>query len=101
MTAPLLESLTDEKLTVAASQAAQHKPITDTAVKKFLVMIKIIESTASESEEQKSYDLVRMKSATVCLSLSQIFVTFNSENNDSSLSLLYAEKKINIKEFHS
>jgi hypothetical protein len=64
-TAPLLHSLTDEKLMTAANQAANHKSITDSAVKKLLAMVGIIGSTAPGSEERKSYDFARMKSATV------------------------------------
>ena len=99
-TAPLLESITDEKLAVAASEAARHKPITNAAVKKLLTMVETIGSTAPGSEERKSYDLARMKSATVRFGLPQIFATFNPADNNSPVSLFYAGEKINVKEFH-
>jgi hypothetical protein len=97
---PLLESLTDEKLTVAANQAARHKPITDPAVKKLLAMVGTIGSMTPGSEERKSYDLARMKSATVRFGLPQLFITFNPADNDSPVSLFYVGEKIDVKEFH-
>jgi Helitron helicase-like domain at N-terminus len=99
-TAPLLESLTEERLTIAANQAARHKPITDTAVKKLLAMVGTIGSTAPGSAERKSYDLARMKSATVRFGLPQIFLTFNPADNNSPLALFYTGEKIDVKEFH-
>lgn len=99
-TAPLLESLTDEKLTIAANQAAQHKPITDFAVKKLLSMVGSIGSTAPGSEERKSYDLARMKSATVRFGLPLIFITLNPADSVSPVALFYSGEKIDVKNFH-
>jgi Helitron helicase-like domain at N-terminus len=96
-TAPLLESLTHEKLTVAANQAARHKPMTNAAVNKLLTMVGTIGSTAPE---QKSYDLAKMKSATVRFGLHQIFLTFNPADNNCPLALFYAGERIYVKEFH-
>ena len=99
-TAPLLHSLTDEKLMTAANQAAKHKPITDSAVKKLLAMVGIIGSTTPGSEERKSYDLARMKSATVRFGLPQIFITLNPADNISPIVLFYSGEKIDVKIFH-
>jgi hypothetical protein len=99
-TGPLLESLTDERLKMAATQAAKHKPITDTAVKKLLAMVGTIGSTSPGSEERKSYDLARMKSATVHFGLPQIFITLNPADTSSPVSLFYAGEKIDVKSFH-
>jgi PIF1-like helicase/Helitron helicase-like domain at N-terminus len=99
-TQPLLESLTDEKLTIAANQAAKHKPITDPAVKKLLSMVGTIGSSAPGSEQRKSYDLARMKSATVYFGLPQIFLTLNPGDNASPVALFYAGEKIDVKTFH-
>jgi acetylornithine/succinyldiaminopimelate/putrescine aminotransferase len=57
----------------AANQAAKHKHITDSTVKKLLAMVGTIGSTILGSEERKSYDLARKKSATVWF-LPQIFM---------------------------
>ena len=99
-TAPLLHSLTDEKLKTAANQAAKHKPITDSAVKKLLAMVGTIGSTAPGSEERKSYDFARMKSATVRFGLPQIFITLNPADNISPVALFYSGERIYVKNFH-
>ena len=57
---PLLESLTDERLAIAANEVAQHKPVMDVRVKKLLAMISSIGSTAPGSEEKKSYELAQL-----------------------------------------
>lgn len=99
-TAPLLHSLTGDKLMAAANQAAKHKPITDSAVKKLLAMVGTIGSTAPGSEERKSYDFARMKSATVRFGLPQIFITLNPADNISPVALFYSGENIDVKTFH-
>jgi hypothetical protein len=98
--APLLHSLTGEKLMATANQAAKHKPITDSAVKKLLVMIDTIGSTAPGSEEHKSYDFARMKSVMVRFDLPQIFITLNPVDNISPVALFYSTQNIDVKTFH-
>ena len=99
-TGPLLRSLTDERLEIAARQAAQHKPITDSAVKKLLAMVNSIGSTDPGSEERKSHLLARLKSATVYFGLPQIFITLNPADTISPLALFYAGERIDVKAFH-
>src|SRR5437667_12678805 len=64
-TALLLESLTAEQLMEAASQAEKHQPITDPAIRELLKGIARIGSTASGSDERKSYMLAQLKSSIV------------------------------------
>jgi Helitron helicase-like domain at N-terminus len=100
MTGPLLESLTEERLTTAAQQAAKHKPITDAAVKKLLAMVNTIGTKDPGSEERKSHLLARLKSATVYHGLPQIFITLNPADNISPVALFYAGERIDVKSFH-
>ena len=93
---PLLRDLTDDRLEIAARLAAQHKPITDTAVKKLLAMVNSIGSTDPGSEERKSHLLTRFKSTTVHFSLPQIFLMVNPEDNISPLVLFYAGERIDV-----
>jgi len=99
---PLLRDLTESQLEIAAHEAAQHKPITNTAVKKLLAMGNSIGSTDPGSEERKSHLLARLKSATVYFSSHslQIFITVNPADNISPLTLFYAGEKIDVKSFH-
>lgn len=99
-TQPLLESLTDERLAIAAQQMANHKPITDFAVKKLLAMVQTIGSTAPGSEERKSYDLTQLKSAIVYFGPPQIYLTLNPTDTSSPMALFYASEKIDVKTFH-
>jgi hypothetical protein len=92
--------LTDGKLTIAANQAAKHKPIADPAVRKLLSMVGTIGSSAPGSEERKSYDLARMKSATIRFGLPQIFNPLNPADSISPVALFYSGEEINVKEFH-
>jgi Helitron helicase-like domain at N-terminus len=85
---------------IAANQAAKHEPIADAGVKKLLEMVRTIGSAAPGSEERKSYDLARMKSAAVCFGLPQIFITLNPADNVSPVALFYSGEKIDVKEFH-
>jgi Helitron helicase-like domain at N-terminus len=84
----------------AASQAAKHKPITDPSVRKLLDKVGTIGSSAPGTEQQKSHDFARMKSATVYFGLPQIFVTFNPADNVSPVALFYAGEKIDVQTFH-
>jgi hypothetical protein len=95
-----LESLADDKLPIAANQAAKHKPITDPSVKKLLDMVGTIGSSALGSEQKKSHDFARMKSATVYFGLLQILLTLNPADNVSPVALFYAGEKIDVKTFH-
>ena len=99
VTRPLLESLTDERLAIAANEAAQHKPVTDVGVKKLLAMISSIGSTAPGSEEKKSYELAQLKSSMVYFGLPMIYLTFNPGENNSPIALLYAGENIDVKAF--
>jgi hypothetical protein len=95
-----LESLTEETLMNAAQQAANHKPITDSAVKKLLAMVNTIGTKDPGSEERKSQLLARLKSATVYHGLPQIFITLNPADNISPVALFYAGERIDVKSFH-
>jgi len=99
-TGPLLRSLTDGRLEAAARQAAQHKPITDSAVTKLLAMVNSIGSTDPGSAERKSHLLARLKAATVYFGLPQIFITLNPADTISPLALFYAGERIDVKAFH-
>jgi Helitron helicase-like domain at N-terminus len=99
-TGPLIESLTEERLTTAAQEAAKHKPISDAAVKKLLAMVNTIGTKDPGSEERKSHLLARLKSATVYHGLPQIFLTLNPADNVSPVALFYAGEKIDVKSFH-
>src|SRR5579859_2587413 len=99
-TRPLLESLTEERLMTAAQEAAKHKPISDTAVKKLLAMVNTIGTKDPASEERKSHLLARLKSATVYHGLPQIFITLNPTDNISPIALFYAGERINVKSFY-
>jgi hypothetical protein len=99
-TGPLIESLTEERLTTAAQEAAKHKPISDAAVKKLLAMVNTIGTKDPGSEERKSHLLARLKSATVYHGLPPIFLTLNPADNVSPVALFYAGEKIDVKSFH-
>jgi hypothetical protein len=99
-TRPLLESLTVEKLTTAAQQAAKHKPVSDAAVKKLLAMVNTIGTKDPGSQERKSHLLAQLKSATVYYGLPQIFITLNPADNISPVALFYAGERIDVKSFY-
>src|SRR5579859_5888000 len=99
-TRPLLESLTEEILMTAAHEAAKHKPISDTAVKKLLTMVNTIETKDPGSEEHKSHLLVCLKSATIYHGLPQIFITLNPVDNISPIALFYTGERIDVKSFY-
>jgi Helitron helicase-like domain at N-terminus len=63
-------------------------------------MVGTIGSSAPGTEQKKSHDFTRMKSATVYFGLPQIFITFNPADNVSPVALLYAGKKIEVQTFH-
>src|SRR5205814_8437803 len=96
---PLLESITDERLAIAANEVAQHKPVMDVIVKKLLAMISSIGSTAPGLEEKKSYELAQLKSSMVHFGLPVIYLTFNPGENNSPITLLYARENIDVKAF--
>ena len=62
-------------------------------------MISSIGSTAPGSEEKKSYKLAQLKSSMVHFDLPVIYLTFNPEENNSPIALLYARENIDVKAF--
>src|SRR5437762_8468893 len=60
-----LESLTMKQLMEAASQGEKHQPITDPAIQELLKGIAHIGSTASDSDERKSYMLAQLQSSII------------------------------------
>jgi len=89
-TALLLESLTAEQLMEAASQAEKHQPITDLAIRELLKGVARIGSTASGSDERKSYMLAQLKSSIVHFGCPIIYLTINSHERYSPVALFYA-----------
>ena len=100
-TALLLESLTAEQLMEAASQAEKHQPITDPAIRELLKGVARIGSTASGSDERKSYMLAQLKSSIVHFGCPLIYLTINPHERYSPIALFYAGEKIDIHKFQS
>ena len=98
-TALLLESLTAEQLMEAASQAEKHQPITDPTIKELLKGVARVGSTASGSDERKSYMLAQLKSSIVHFGCPVIFLTINPHERYSPVALFYASEEIDIREF--
>jgi Helitron helicase-like domain at N-terminus len=95
----LLASLTAEQLLQAASQAQKHQPITDPAVQELLKGVARVGSTASGSDERKSYMLAQLKSLIVHFGCPLIFITINPHERYTPLALFYAGEEINICKF--
>ena len=100
-TALLLESLTAEQLMEAASQAEKHQPITDPAIRELLKGVARIGSTASGSDERKSYMLAQLKSSIVHFGCPIIYLTINPHERYSPIALFYAGEDIDIRKFQS
>jgi len=98
-TALLLESLTPEQLMEAASQAEKHQPITDPAIQELLKGVARVGSTASGSDERKSYMLAQLKSSIVHFGCPAIFLTINPHERYSPIALFYAGEEIDIRKF--
>lgn len=98
-TALLLTSLTSEQLLEAASQAEQHQPITDPAIRELLKGVARLGSTASGSDERKSYMLAQLKSSIVHFGCPLLFITLNPHERYSPLALFYAGEEIDMKRF--
>ena len=98
-TALLLESLTMEQLMEAASQAEKHQPITDPAIRELLKGVARIGSTASGSDERKSYMLAQLKSSIVHFGCPIIYLTINPHERYSPIALFYAGEDIDIRKF--
>jgi helitron helicase-like protein len=101
VTALLLESLTSDQLMEAASQAEKHQPITDPAIRELLKGVARIGSTASGSDERKSYMLAQLKSSIVHFGCPLIYLTINPHERYSPIALFYAGEKIDIHKFQS
>jgi hypothetical protein len=63
---------------------------------RLLAMVQTMGQTGPGSEERKSYDLARMKSATVYFGLPLIFLTFNPTETSSPVSLFYSGEEIDV-----
>src|SRR5438046_6560913 len=95
----LLESLAVEQLMEAASQAEKHQPITDPAIKELLKGVARVGSTASGSDERKSYMLAQLKSSIVHFGCPAIFFTIDLHERYSPITLFYAGEEIDIRKF--
>ena len=100
-TALLLDSLTPEQLMEAAAQAEKHQPITDPAIQELLKGVSRVGSTASGSDERKSYMLAQLKSSIVHFGCPAIFLTINPHERYSPIALFYAGEEIDISAFQS
>src|SRR6266496_4872400 len=98
-TALLLESLTAEQLMEVATQAEKHQPITDPAIQKLLKGVARVGSTASGSDDRKSYMLAQLKSSIVHFGCPIIFLTINPHEQYSPIVLFYAGEEIDIHKF--
>jgi hypothetical protein len=96
----LLASLTAEQLLEAASQAEKYQPITHPAIQELLKGVARVGSTASGSDERKSYMLAQLKSSIVHFGCPLIFLTINPHERYSPIALFYAAEEINVREFH-
>jgi hypothetical protein len=101
VTALLLESLTAEQLMEAASQAEKHQLITNPAIQELLKGVARIGSTASGSDERKSYMLAQLKSSIVHFGCPLIYLTINPHERYSPIALFYAGEDIDIHKFQS
>ena len=99
-TRTLLESLTPERLTFGAHQAQRYEPISDPAVKELLKFISRVGSTATGSDERKSYMLAQLKSSIIYHGCPLIFLTLNPSERHSAISLYYAGDNIDVKAFY-
>ena len=96
----LLESLTPDQLLKAAEQARCHEPITDKAVNELLKMVGRVGSSAPGSSSKKWYMFSQLKSSTIYHGSPVIFLTLNPGERDAPITLKFAGKKINVREFY-
>ena len=61
----------------AASQAEKHQPITDAAIQELLKGVAHVGSTASGSNERKSYMLAQLKSSIIHFGCPIIYLIIN------------------------
>src|SRR5436190_11090150 len=97
----LLESLTMEQLMEAASQVEKHQLITDPAILELLKGVARIGSTASGSDERKSYMLAQLKSSIIHFSCPLIYLMINPHERYSPITLFYAGEDIDVHKFQS
>ena len=83
----------------AASQAEKHQPITDPAIRELLKGVARIGSTASGSDERKSYMLAQLKSSIVHFGCPIIYLTINPHERYSPVALFYAGEDIDVRKF--
>ena len=95
----LLASLTSDQLLEAASQAENHQPITDAAVKELLKGVNRVGTKAAGSDERKSYLLAQLKSSIVHFGCPLLFLTINPNERYSPIALLYAGEEIDVRTF--
>src|SRR5438477_8609598 len=95
----LLKSLPAKQLMEAASQAEKHQPIMDPTIQELLKGVARVGSTASGSDERKSYMLARLKSSIVHFGCPIIFLTINPHERYSPIALFYAGEEIDIHKF--
>src|SRR5438046_5423509 len=91
-----------KQLMEAASQGEKHQPITDPAIQELLKGIAHIGSTASDSNEQKSYMLAQLKSSIIHFGCPIIYLTINPheryyDNKLSRLIYIAHDKKIKLR----
>ena len=84
----LLASLTSNQLLEAASQAENHQPITDAAVKELLKGVNRVGTKAAGSDERKSYLLAQLKSSIVHFGCRLLYLTINPNERYSPIALL-------------
>jgi Helitron helicase-like domain at N-terminus len=83
----------------AASQAERHQPITNPAIQELLKGVARVGSTASGSDDRKSYMLAQLKSSIVHFGCPAIFLTINPHERYSPIALFYAGEEIDIRKF--
>src|SRR5204863_2105033 len=93
------ESLTMVQLMEVASQAEKYQPIMDSTIQELLKGVACVGSTASGSDERKSYMLAQLKSSIVHFGCPIIFLTINPHEQYSPIALFYASEDIDIRKF--
>jgi len=95
----LLASLTSDQLLEAASQAENHQPITNAAVRELLKGVNRVGTKAAGSDERKSYLLAQLKSSIVHFGCPLLYLTINPNERYNPIALLYAGEEINVRTF--
>jgi hypothetical protein len=99
-TRPLLESLTSERLNLAARQAEKFEPITDPGVRELLKMINRVSASARGTDQKKWQMLMQLKSKIVNGGLANIYITLNPGESYSPICLFYVGEKIDVQHFY-